>query len=217
MCSVATQPAPARTTKSERVNTAPEPELGGLTWARLSDSRSVIINLPVETRTPECTTHSRPGRLRHCQWAVSTFRPRMNTPVITTSRELVTRRQAPGTRSTVTGRSIRSASRGQARMLDKSASPPRTWAARPPRQVGGRSPRTTLSLDRTPSVPGGDFKNPLSRLFQVGLTHSCRSHYVESVGFPDKWDYRFSHFIMPRDTYLRYFEDMMLSVTFIFY
>lgn len=116
------------------------------------------------TRTPGCTpTPSRPDtRLRHCHWTVSTFRLRMTSPVIITYRESVTRRQVPGTPSTLPGRSTRTASRGQAPPPGRSASPPRSWAARlPPLEEG-----TTSSPDRTPSAPGGDHMNPSDRLSQ---------------------------------------------------
>lgn len=133
-----------------------------------------------------CTTHSRPdSRLRHCHWTVSTFRLRMTSPVIITSRESVTHRQVPGTRSTLPGRTIRTASRGQAPAPGRLVSPPRSWAARPPPLEGARSPRTTSSA-RTPSALGGDRMSQADRPFQVGNTALEISKYTYSL-YDFKW------------------------------
>lgn len=119
----------------------------------------------------KCTTPSLSDTwLRHWRSTVSTSQARMTRSAVTiTSRESLIRRQAPGTPSTLPGRSFPSGMElGQAPAWDRWVSPPRSWVERPPPLEGDRSPRTT-SLTRTPSSSRGDPRKPSDRPPQVRL------------------------------------------------
>lgn len=147
--------------------------LGDLTWSQLFDFCPVshFTHLSAPGRR-KCTTPSLSGTWRR-RWRStlsSSQAPMTRSAVTITSRASRIRRQVPGTLSTLPGRSFHLGTElGQARAGDRWVFPPRSWLVHPQPVVGGRSPRTTLCLTRSPSSSRREPRKASDQQPQVGL------------------------------------------------